>query len=156
MTTRILIAMTLAAALTLTGCDNRGDDDADPNKTTAEDVQRETGEAAAAIGEYSAEQAKQLRAEMHEQLEALDQEIAELRERGDELSEDARQEWEQQMANVKEQREVVEQRLDELQEASAETWEDTKQGARDAWDNLQQAYDDAVEYMNSETDNGGA
>jgi DNA repair exonuclease SbcCD ATPase subunit len=120
-------------------------------KPTAEDVKRETRQAAETAAAYSKEQAQQLRREVEDRLAKLDKRIETLKQQGDELSGNARQKWEAQMKRVSEKRQALESKLEALQNTSADAWADARRGVGAAWEDLEKAYKKAAgEFQGSE------
>jgi len=173
MTKREAFAIVTGLGLCLLGCDRQPEDTKNPdaakpqivvkpeedsqmdqatkNQTTAEDVTRETREAAQTAADYSKQQAEKFRREVEDNLAKLDAKIETLKKRGTELSGEARQEWQAKMDRVSEKREAMESKLRTLQDASADAWDEIRQGVTGAWGDLETAYRKAAaEFENAE------
>jgi Skp family chaperone for outer membrane proteins len=77
-------------------------------------------------------------------LEAMDAEIAKLREKGLALKDEAKTRWNEKMADLQAKQEAARKKLDELGTSTGEAWERLEKGAQSAWDELQKALQEAA------------
>jgi predicted nucleic acid-binding Zn-ribbon protein len=147
MRAKLWMTLLTVSALSIGGCGGDDSDElfpADGDETSAADVERETGEALAAAGEYTEAQVAEFRSTMEERLDAADERIDALRTRMDEVGADARADLEETIAELEEQRDALENRLREIGESSERAWADVRSGLRSAWSELDSAIDTAA------------
>jgi len=120
-TTTVMIGLTLTL---LPGCGEGGEGESG-EPTSAEDVQREAGEAVDTAGAYLSEQREEAIAQAKRQMENLETRWADLKdETGPKI--DAMKQ------NVQEQMDKLAQEIDELQNAGAEQWDKARQATAEA------------------------
>ena len=117
----------------------------DHTPATAEDVQRETAEAAQATKEYLGEKKDEFAAEMNKKLEALDAKMAEMKVESDKLEGEAKVKWDAAMEDLKVKRAEMAVKLEELKKSSGKAWEELKAGLEKAGNEIDSAAQDAVD-----------
>lgn len=117
---------------------------------TSQDVVRNAEETVEAAGALAEQTKDEYIRELNDQLADLDEEMEALDNRATTLTDEAAAEWEETRTDLQEHRRQVQERLDELQSASGEAWRDLREGTDAAWDELQQAFDDASEHFDSQ------
>ncbi len=108
------------------------------------DVSKEMKEAAAAIGEYSAEQRDAAVEKAQEVMGYLDKRIDEMEhklyENWADLKASTREEYRQSLRAMRSQRNELSQWYGSMQHSTKETWKDVKQGFADTYDNLVESW----------------
>lgn len=116
-----------------------------------EDVKKELGEAAVAIGEYGADQKDKAIAEGKELMRKLDKSMddteASVKENWHSLGESAKHNYELSKKEFKEQRKELAGWLDKMHSSTADSWEETKKGFANAHDSLSSSWKKATEKM---------
>jgi Skp family chaperone for outer membrane proteins len=113
-------------------------------KVTAEDVRRDTDKAVDTAGQAATQAKAEVKTRLTSSLEAMDAEIAKLREKGLALKDEAKTRWNEKMADLKAKQEAARKKLDELGTSTGEAWERLEKGAQSAWDELQKAFQEAA------------
>lgn len=120
-----------------------------PGEVTADDVQREIGEAVDTAAKYADQTREEYQQAMQNKLDALDADIEALQAKADaqaeDASEDARREYEEAMEALREKRRAMGQRFSEFKDASGDAWHDVAIGLDAAWDDLSAAFSNAAD-----------
>ena len=145
---RLLFLVVLCGLLTAGGCEQKTANPA-PARVTSDDVRRDAGQAVDTASEFSQQAKEDFQKSLAARLKELDAEIAKLREKGRDLKDEAAEKWDQKMAELEAKREAARAKLAEVGHSSAEAWKDVQQGAQSAWDELDEAYHDAVRDLQS-------
>jgi hypothetical protein len=82
-------------------------------------------------------------AAMQEQMNAMDDKIADLSERSRGLRDDARVQADRALDSLRHQREELGRKFGQLKDSSRDAWQDAKTGFADAWSRMQEAFTDA-------------
>lgn len=146
-------ALVVFAALASWSCADRSDDDTvtapAPERTSLEDVERESRELAETVAEYGEDQRDAAMREFESAMSDIDQRLEafenQVDENWDELSEEARREAQQDLAMLKTRRAELTDAYDELKSDSGAAWEDIKNGFTDAYAEMTAAFDKAQE-----------
>ena len=128
------IAAAALLAFALSSC-------AKSEKTTAEDVKKETTEAAETAGQYIKEQNQAFQMKMEQRLVEIDRQITELQAKADKQGSKAKAETKQQLEELNEERRDLGQKLSDMTDKAAhatrEGWEEMKQAVEQAADKLE-------------------
>ena len=147
---KFLRAGLVAGALALTVAPAHSQSD----NSAAEDVRAEIAEAMDAIGEYSQEQREEAETQAREALEQLDAEIAKyeesVRENWEAMSESAKESARERLKELRSARNELGERFGALQAETDSTWDELKAAFADAWDDVSDAWDSALESLQSE------
>lgn len=138
-----LLAITGAFAL---GCDDQRPDESTalpPDTATAEDVRRETGEAAHAAGAWTEARRDEFVAAAQAQYDALEEDLAALAAEAEAAGEAARERFNQVRATLATQLQVVERRLDSARGATASTWSQVQSDFTTAVNDVKAAFAEA-------------
>ncbi|MHC4517613.1 MAG: hypothetical protein ACYTAS_03415 [Planctomycetota bacterium] len=141
------IAILVAAlALSLLGCEERGEEPSDANQTTAGQIRQKADEALQAAADLAVQQKGKLLEASREQLNKLEQQFNQWADEAGIDDEQARQKLEQLSGQFK--RALVEARgaLEKAREVGAEAWQEAKPGLETAVTAVQTAYDEFVAY----------
>jgi len=156
--TKSLLIGGCAAALTIApaGCgeSENGSDTGPAGETTAEDVMRETEEAAGAAQEMVQQKITEYRSEMAENVNSMRERINELESRAEEMTGTAQEELRNVIIGLREQADALEQRIESMQASSQQAWSDVKSGADRAWNDLRTAVSDAANRYGPNSDGG--
>lgn len=139
------------AALASWSCTDGSDDDAvsarAPERTSIEDVQRETRELAETVAEYGEDQRDEVAREFESAMSEVDRRLAEfesdVQENWDSLSEEARREARQDLQMLETRRAELAEAYDELKSDSGAAWEEIKNGFTEAYADISSAIDKA-------------
>jgi hypothetical protein len=148
----LVLSLTLISAVLFIGCEqappakNPVTVSPAPDQTpaTAEDVQRETAEAAQATKEYLGVKKDEFVEATNKKLADLDVKMADLKVEGEKLSGEAKVKWEAAMEDLKVKRAEMSVKLEELKKSSGAAWEDLKAGLERAGQEVDSAAEDAV------------
>lgn len=110
--------------------------------TDAEDVKNETKEALEAVQDYASEKKADFENQIRQQLDTLEQDIAQLESKVDAMGQDVQEGVEEQLADLKEQRQNLNAKLEQLQGAGNDTWQELKKESSQAMEDLKQSYED--------------
>lgn len=139
----------IVASLALTACsggsESDGSGDTAGNPTTMGDVQKEMGEAMNEAGQLLQQKKNEFMAMLNSQSETFSEQMATLKARAEELEGDARQRIDATIASLETQTEEFRSRMTELKNTSGEAWEDMQAGLKSAGEELEQAYQDAID-----------
>ena len=147
-----IAGLTLLAALATWSCTNNSDgDDAAaaraPERTSLEDVRRETRELAETVAEYGEDQRDEVAREFESAMSDVDRRLkafeSEVRENWDTLSEQARREAQQDLAMLHTRRAELAEAYGELKSDSGAAWEEIKNGFTEAYADISSAIDQA-------------
>lgn len=138
---RFVRLLMLAALLGGAGCE-RKPSESKPGKVSSEDVRRDVNEALKTTAEYSAQAKEDFEKKLATQISDLDMKIAELREKGRDLSGDAKAEWDKNVAGLEADRKVLSEKLVDVQKAVGDAWKDVQEGSQSAWDDMKRARPD--------------
>lgn len=148
-----MAGLALVAALATWSCADNGNDDetmaarAPDERTSIEDVQRETRELAETVADYGEDQRDEVAREFESAMSEVDQRLAEfendVRENWDSLSEEARREAQQDLAMIETRRAELAEAYDELKSDSGAAWEEIKKGFTEAYADISSAIDEA-------------
>ena len=128
-------ALVLLLGLMLTGC---GDDSPE-----ARAVRKELREAKDALLKYANLKKGELEKTLGEDLEQLDQKLAELRAKASKASQASREKWGESMKSLEAKRATMKAKLDALSDSSGEAWNRVRDETLAAWEDLQTAVDAA-------------
>jgi len=141
------------AGLAVASCGNGDKDDSamvvtsEPEKTSFEDVKRESQELAHTIADYSEDQRDEAVRDVQSALSAADRRIEDFEKQveanWDDLSEAARKEAREDLETLKARRAAVAESYEELKSDSGAAWADVKKGFSDAYADLTAAFEDA-------------
>jgi hypothetical protein len=109
----------------------------------AREMKKEVKEAAEATKNYVGQTKDQFVASMQDKLSKLDEKMAELGAKAQNLKDDAKVQSDKALASLKEERDKVGQKLEEVKKASQDTWQDIKAGFESAYADLEKAYENA-------------
>lgn len=143
----------LTVSLLLAGCD---DDTSEPEKTgaggetTADELEKDIGQAADTAAEYAAEQKEKFLQEADASLDDLEQKISDWREQAEQKGDQASEELEEQQAELQQRLEDARKRMDELQDKSGEAWNEASADLQQAIDDLEKAWQDASAEFDSD------
>jgi hypothetical protein len=155
----LILSLALIGAALFIGCEqappakNPATVSPSPNQTpaTAEDVQRETAEAAQATKEYLGEKKDEFVEATNRKLADLDAKLADMKVDGEKLSGEAKVKWEAAMEDLKVKRAEMSVKLEELKKSSGAAWEDLKAGLEKAGEEVDSAVEDAVKKFKETT-----
>ncbi|HSM31690.1 MAG TPA: hypothetical protein VK854_13410 [Woeseiaceae bacterium] len=146
----LLIAL---AGLGAASCGNDDDGDSamvvtsEPEKTSLEDVKRESQELAHTIADYSEDQRDEAVREVESALSTADRRIQDFEQQveanWDDLSETAREEAREDLETLKARRAAVAESYEELKSDSGAAWAEVKKGFSDAYAELEAAFEAA-------------
>lgn len=145
-------ALIVFAALALWSCTDGGDDEdaaaaRTPERTSVEDVKRESLELAETVAEYSEEQRDEAVRKFESAVADVDQRLAsfenQVEANWDDLSEAARQQARQDLQMLKTRRAELADAYEELKSDSGAAWEDIRNGFADAYADMSAAIDKA-------------
>ena len=141
------------AGLAVASCGNGDKDDSamvvtsEPEKTSFEDVKRESRELAYTIADYSEDQRDEAVREVQSALSAADRRIEDFEKQveanWDDLSEAARKEAREDLETLKDRRAAVAESYEELKSDSGAAWAEVQKGFSDAYADLEAAFEDA-------------
>jgi len=147
-----LLLLALASLVTAS-CGNDDKDDSamvvasEPEKTSFEDVKRESQELAHTIADYSEDQRDEAVREVESALSAVDRRLQDFEKQietnWDELSDEARKEAREDLQTLKARRAAVAESYEELKSDSGAAWSEVKKGFSDAYADLEAAFEDA-------------
>ena len=149
-----IAGLILFAALATWSCADSNDDDETmaaraPERTSIEDVQRETRELAETVAEYGEDQRDEVAREFESAMSEVDQRLqafeSDVQENWDSLSEEARREARQDLAMLETSRAELAQAYGELKSDSGAAWEEIKNGFTEAYADISSAIDKAEE-----------
>ncbi|HCO26326.1 MAG: hypothetical protein CME31_00540 [Gimesia sp.] len=134
-------------SLFLVACADESSTPPVPGETqvTGEDVKQKIGEAADTAKEFTKQKRDEYAKQLDQQLEGLDEKIAELETKGAKLKDDAKVEWNKKLEDLKSKRGKLSEKLKEFNASSSEAWEGLKKDLDIAWGNLKEAYDKTAE-----------
>lgn len=140
----------IVASLALAGCSggngSDGSGDAgDGSPTTMGDVQQEMGEAMNEAGQLLQQKKNEFMVMLNNQSETFSEQMATLKARAEELEGDARQRIDETIASLETQTEAFRSRMNELKNTSGEAWEDMQAGLKSASEELEAAYQNAID-----------
>lgn len=119
----------------------------EPEKTPAKEVRQEVGDAAEAIGHYSADKRDEAAKKAKEGLDALDARIDSLGQRidrdWDKMDKAARERARKTMNALHEQRVKTAEWYGSLKNSTTKAWSHTKRGFSDAYKSLKQSWEKA-------------
>jgi chromosome segregation ATPase len=148
------LIMVAATPLVVAGCGKEEPEPiihtAEEETASAEDVQREAGEALDAAGEYTEAQLAEFRSGMDQRLQDAEARIDDLRAQMDNVAADARSEYRETIANLEAQRDRLATRIEELENETGRAWADVRSGLRSAWSELDTAIDRAADRFGNE------
>jgi chromosome segregation ATPase len=158
MKAKLLLLIAGLVVVGLAGCE---DDEVDvardaESPTTAEDVQREVGEAIGAAGEYFGEKKDEFLADSQDELDTLEARFAELKERGAEAAGQADEELADLRVEVSEKLARAKEELQDLKQAGGDAWDEALSDFRSAMEDLQEAYQNYTTYEPNQTEEGVA
>jgi len=130
----------LAGFLTLTGCDQQSPA---PGKVTSEDVRHDVGKAVGTGAEFAEQSKDEFLAKLEARLKEVDTRIAAMQEKGRELKDDAKVRWDEKLTMLEAKRDAARVKFSEVRDSSAEAWKDLQKGARSAWDEMDNALQEA-------------
>jgi hypothetical protein len=114
-----------------------------PVAVTMDEVKRDASETLKSATAYSQQQKNKLVNDLKAELVIMDAKIAELRNKGSELTSEAKIKWDQKIADLNDKRQVVTEKLTEVQNSTAEAWNDVEKGVQSAWAELKKAFQNA-------------
>lgn len=140
----------IVASLALAGCSGGNGSDGtgeagDGSPTTMGDVQQEMGEAMNEAGQLLQQKKNEFMAMLNNQSETFSEQMATLKARAEELEGDARQRIDETIASLETQTEEFRSRMNELKNTSGEAWEDMQAGLKSASEELEAAYQNAID-----------
>lgn len=119
------------------------------DRTTADDLKRETKEAGSAAADYTAEKTAEARAALSRRADQLDRRIGELagktKNNSKKMSREARQKSERALAALREESAGVKNKLAQMQDSAGDGWERLKDETQNALDKAERAADSAWE-----------
>ena len=130
-----LYMMAAMVVLTFVAC-------GESEESGTQSIKEEAGEAVEDSKDYAAETKAEFTNQLKEQLDSLEEDIAALQARAQELSGEAKDTFQAQLDKLQDERAAVQSKLDELQQSSQDAWEEMKEEADQAWRNLKQQYQD--------------
>lgn len=114
---------------------------ADSNRTTADDVKRESSEAAQTTGEYLKQQQQDFEARMDRRIAEIDRKLEELQAKSEKAGTKAKADLKEQMQELNGERRDLGDKLADMKDKAAsatkEAWLDMKQGVESAADKLE-------------------
>jgi uncharacterized protein HemX len=113
-------------------------------ETTAEDVKRETKEAARTVKAYTEEQRAKYMADVNNKLKSYEEEIQSLETRAADMKDEARMAMEKRLQTLREKRDGMSERLDEMKSAGGDAWMEMKKGMDKAMGEMSKAYEKAA------------
>lgn len=147
------LLLAVLAGLAVASCGNGDKDDSamvvtsEPEKTSLEDVKRESQEFANTIADYSEDQRDEAAREVQSALSAIDRRIEDFERQveanWDDLSETARKEAREDLETLKARRAAVAESYEELKSDSGAAWAEVKKGFSDAYADLEAAFEAA-------------
>lgn len=152
MTTHRMIAIFLISMIFSQGllADTEGQD----NAVTVDEIQKESSELMATIGDYTSEKREVLIQKSREILEKIDQRIdqmqVELSDHWDQMDEAARIQAQDTLQKLREERASAAKRLESLQSSAANSWEHMKKGFVDAFRDLSDAWEKSEQEFKDE------
>lgn len=138
--------LAIIAALSIAACE-APDSEPDTPKITAEDIARETREAADAIAGFARDRQREVEQQARERLAALEVDIERLREQAGAAGAETRARLDAEIRRLESQWERSRQRLAELEEKSGPAWDELRAGLDEAMADLSDAYHRAKERL---------
>jgi len=114
------------------------------SEVTAEDVKRETQEAAETTAAYTQQEMQAYRERIDEQLSKMETQIEQLKSRAADLGAQSKAEFQNAMDKLQQKRAAAAQKLEELKQSGKERWEGVKTEMDQAMADLKDAYNEAV------------
>lgn len=118
--------------------------------TTREKVSKETGEAIDAATDYAKENKEEFTRKMHENLESVEADIADLKSRAGVAASGAREKLNSQIEVLEGKRDDMKKRLDKISSTSDRAWKKMKSGLERAWSEVKVAYSKASKELEEE------
>jgi hypothetical protein len=143
-----LVALNVLGLTLVLGCDQKLSE-TNPSKempkmVTANDVKKDAAAAVSTAAAFSKQENDRILAEMKAKMEIMDANISDLRLKGKGLAADAKTNWDAKMVTLDEKRRLANAQLEEIGKSSSRAWVDVEKGAKSAWQELSQAFQDAL------------
>jgi hypothetical protein len=113
-------------------------------QTTAQDVQKKTGEAWDTVKSYSVEKKNDAVAYGKKLVRESDGQIKGLENKAAQASGDAKARYKREITDLKTKRKNASKKLDEMGKASSAAWDNAKNGFADAYRDLHESYEKAA------------
>ncbi|CUS38101.1 exported hypothetical protein [Candidatus Nitrospira nitrificans] len=117
------------------------------SKTGTEKIVKEARETIEATKEYTVQQKEAIERKAHEELAALQRQIAELRGKVAKASESTRMELQKSLNELEKKKDGVKARLEELKNATDAKWHDVQEGMTTALNELKQSYQKLLSHL---------
>lgn len=143
------LALSALGAALILGCEQKlprpqpASSSSSPSKVTLDDVKRDAASSMNTAAAYSQQEKDKIVADMKEKLAAMDASIEKLRLKGKDLASEAKAKWELKMAALDEKRKSANEKLAEVGDSTSKAWSDVAAGAKSAWDDLSNAFQEA-------------
>ena len=112
-------------------------------KVIPKDVRRDTAKAVDTATKAATQAKEDLEMRLKSRLADMDAQIVKLHEKGLALKDEAKSRWNEKMADLKAKQEAASKQVEELGKSTGEAWERMEKGAQAAWDDLQNAFQEA-------------
>ena len=143
-----LVALNALGLTLVLGCDQKVSETSPPKgapkMVTVGDVKKDVTAAVNTTSAYSKQENDRILAEMKAKMEIMDANINDLRLKGAGLATDAKANWDAKMATLDEKRRTANAQFEEIGKSSSRAWVDVEKGAKSAWQELSQAFQDAL------------
>ncbi|MBN2578344.1 MAG: hypothetical protein JXB10_05075 [Pirellulales bacterium] len=156
---RLILAWGVMGFLATAGCNQKNtppkpnapkassEDEHQHGNVTLDEVKKEVGEAGEKSARFAGQEKDKFVKTVREKIDGLRRKIDELKEKGKDLSGEAREKWQKTLEDLKQKQEDARQKLEKLQSAGGEAWQEMQQGVDAAWNDLQDACQNAAEEL---------
>jgi hypothetical protein len=136
--------------------EGQGDQARADGNGTWQNVQRETAEAGSAIAEWLLESKDEAMKTADDKIERMEKGLGDLSDRASELSDDARKRYRELQSTLARRLEDARKQAREVREQGAEGWEQSREQLGQAVEKAEDAYNDALEYVQTRQDDGNS
>jgi len=159
--TYVTIAALGVVPLVFSACSDKQESTvAESARSAYEKTSDSIGKATDTVADVSAEKWEQLKESTYDQraefrsgidkmAASVDRNVEQWNEKAGELSGEAKETWNNGVAELREARENLKEELDRIGDASVETWNDARARVANAWERVEDAYQDLEEKVQS-------